>query len=250
MPDSAETSLESPRVAKAGRVQVSRAADRILRAGRRPTVEAIRAELGGGSPNAVVAYLNEWYSELGERLAAVEQPLAAVPAEASALLQALWRLAAKSRGVGPVGEGAAGPSGLLMLEAERDAFRAQVGALGTLNQELQRHRGSAERSLAEARALLSRREALLEDERAIRAQIEHDMARVRMELEVLRERRAVGVPVVRAAARKKKKGKGKRGLVTRKAGNKASGAVKSSSKTTRKIPRGRVRRSRSKGRRR
>ena len=65
-----------------------------------------------------------------------------------------------------------------------------------------------------------------------------------------RKGRAVGVPVVRAAARKKKKGKGKRGLVTRKAGNKASGAVKSSSKTTRKIPRGRVRRSRSKGTRR
>ncbi len=79
-----------------------------------------------------------------------------------------------------------------MLAAERAALEAEARALQTLNRELQRHRTTAEKSLAEARALLSRREAALEDERSRAVSLEHALVQARMELEDLLERRRLG----------------------------------------------------------
>ena len=74
----------------------------------------------------------------------------------------LWRLAsADQRSAGEADADTASRAS----DAERDALRAEAKALLPLNQELQRHRGSAEKSLAETRALLMRREAALEEER-------------------------------------------------------------------------------------
>jgi hypothetical protein len=137
----------------------------VLRSGRRPTVEGIREILGGGSPNSVTAYIQEWYQELGSRLAVAETPLAGFPPEAVSLMTELWRLAAAERGSRP-DKASSDDTATRMLSAERDSLEAEAKALQTLNQELQRHRSTAEKSLAEARALLSRREAALEDERS------------------------------------------------------------------------------------
>src|SRR5258706_1570683 len=171
---------------KASRVRVWQAADRVLRSGRRPTVEGIRELLGGGSPNSVTAYLNDWYRELGSRLVAAETPLVGFPAEAVSLMTELWRLAAiDQRGVG---NGASDTDTAARAnDAERDALQAEAKALATLNQELQRHRASVEKSLAETRALLVRREAALEHERAESSEREQALAQTRMELEVARE---------------------------------------------------------------
>jgi hypothetical protein len=76
--------------------------------------------------------------------------------------------------------------------AERNSLEAETKALQTLNQELQRLRAAAEKSLAEARALLCRREAALEEERSRAASLDQALARARMELEVLLERRRLG----------------------------------------------------------
>ena len=73
---------DSAREPKGSRVRVCQAADRVLRSGRRPTVEGIRELLGGGSPNSVTAYLNDWCRELGGWLVAAETPPACFPAEA------------------------------------------------------------------------------------------------------------------------------------------------------------------------
>jgi hypothetical protein len=183
--------LESGPEPKASRVRVWQAADRILRSGRRPTVEGVRELLGGGSPNSVTAYINDWYRELGTRLAASETPLAGFPSEAVSLMTELWRLAATDQ-TGSSNRAAEDDASSCMLQAERDALEAEAKSLETLNQELQRHRASAERSLAEARALLARREAALEEERSRAASLDQALAQVRMELEVMLERRRLG----------------------------------------------------------
>lgn len=161
------------------------AADRILRSGRRPTVEGVRELLGGGSPNSVTAYMNDWYRELGGPLAAAETPLAGFPAEAVSMMTELWRLAASE-------QASARDSDKDVVrhvqDAERDALRAEARALPVLNQELQRHRASAEQSLTGTRALPVRREAALDEERAQAATREQELAQVRLELEVARER--------------------------------------------------------------
>jgi hypothetical protein len=186
---------------KASRVRVWQAADRILRSGRRPTVEGVRELLGGGSPNSVTAYLNDWYRELGGRLAAAETPLGGFPAEAVSMMTELWRLAAADQS-GARGRGGGDDTAAKVNEAERAALRAEVLALQTLNQELQRHRSSAEKSLTETRALLIRREAALEEERAQAASREQTLAQIRMELEVVLERQRLGSGAPRTAKRR------------------------------------------------
>ena len=178
--------LEATPEPKASRVRVFQAADRILRSGRRPTVEAIRELLGGGSPNSVTAYIQDWYQELGSRLVATEEPLVGFPREAVSLMAELWRIAAADRGGRqPVG---ADDSDRRAIEAERDGLFAQNNALEILNHELQRHRASAERSLAETRALLSRREGALEVGREQIAELEMALVTARMELEAAIQR--------------------------------------------------------------
>jgi hypothetical protein len=181
--------LNTPELArepKASRVRVWQAADRILRSGRRPTVEGVRELLGGGSPNSVTSYLNDWYRELGTRLEAAEAPLAGLPAAAVTLLTELWRLANAARG--DVSRDAEDDASAHLWEAERGSLEAQAKALETLNHEMQRHRASAERSLAETRALLARREAALDEERSRAAALEQALAQSRLELEVALER--------------------------------------------------------------
>ena len=156
-------------------------------------MEGIREILGGGSPNSVTAYINDWYRDLGGRIAAAEAPLAGFPPEAVSLMTELWRLAATDQSRTRDND-AADDTATRMLAAERDALEAEAKALQTLNQELQRHRATAEKSLAEARALLSRREGALEEERSRAASLEQALVQARMELEVLLERRRLTPP--------------------------------------------------------
>jgi hypothetical protein len=185
VPSPLERTLEP----KASRIRVWQAADRILQSGRRPTVEGVRELLGGGSPNSVTTYINDWYQHLGTRLVTAETPLAGFPSEAVSLMTELWRLAAKDQGGSDADSVAETTSRI--LAAERDALEAEAKSLQTLNQELARHRATAEKSLAEARALLARREAALEDERARTAGLDQALAQTGLELEVLHERRRI-----------------------------------------------------------
>lgn len=211
---------DSAREPKASRVRVWQAADRVLRSGRRPTVEGIRELLGGGSPNSVTAYLNDWYRELGGRLVAAETPLAGFPAEAVSLMTELWRLAiADQRSTGKADADTASRAS----DAERDALRAEAKALLTLNQELQRHRGSVEKSLAETRALLVRREAALEEERSEAAAREQLLAQTRMELEVALERLRLAPSRARREVTRPPMARGRRSTATRSILNKRKG---------------------------
>jgi len=160
---------------------VWQAAERILTSGRRPTVSGVREVLGGGSPNSVSAYLDDWYRELGSRLSAAETPLPGIPADAVALLSELWRIAARDPGTHDDATDQ-------LREAERSALEAERKSLDVLNQELKRHRAVAEKAAADMRALLNRREAALEEERSRAQQLEQALAGTRLELEIALER--------------------------------------------------------------
>ena len=176
---------EITRRPKASRPRVFEAVERIVRAGRRPTVAGVRELLGGGSPNSVTAYINDWYQELGSRLEASDAPLPGLPREAVALLADLWRVATSKPSEGL----AASPTALHELqEAERRALLADVKANETLNAELKRHRASAEKSLAEARALLARIEGALAEERATVAELDQALVQMRFDRDKLAAR--------------------------------------------------------------
>ena len=74
---------------------VHTAADEIVRAGERPTVERIRAHLGTGSPNTVTRWLETWWRALGARLDAQQISVAVpdAPDTVAALAGQWWALA-------------------------------------------------------------------------------------------------------------------------------------------------------------
>lgn len=74
---------------------VHTAADELVAAGERPTVDRIRAHLGTGSPNTVTRWLETWWRGLAPRLHAHRTELAIpeLPATVSRLAQQLWEQA-------------------------------------------------------------------------------------------------------------------------------------------------------------
>jgi len=77
--------------------QVSAAADALVTAGERPTVEKIRAQLGTGSPNTVTRMLDTWRGALATRLSQV-LALPDVPADVRQAFTEVWRLAMAQAG--------------------------------------------------------------------------------------------------------------------------------------------------------
>jgi hypothetical protein len=71
--------------------QVNAAADALVTAGERPTVEKIRAQLGTGSPNTVIRMLETWRGALAERLNQVLS-LPDMPVEVGQAFTECWRL--------------------------------------------------------------------------------------------------------------------------------------------------------------
>jgi hypothetical protein len=74
--------------------QVNAAADALVAAGDKPTVEKVRAAMGTGSPNTVTRMLDTWRCGLAERLQNVLQ-LPELPPEAGQAMTGLWQLAVK-----------------------------------------------------------------------------------------------------------------------------------------------------------
>ena len=69
---------------------VERAADRLLRAGDRPTIEKIRAALKGGSPNTINPLLDAWWRKLSARLDSGPAALHRLPESVAHAAEALW----------------------------------------------------------------------------------------------------------------------------------------------------------------
>ena len=69
---------------------VERAADSLLRSGERPTIEKIRATLGGGSPNTINPLLDTWWKRLSARLDSGPAALHRLPEPVAHVAEALW----------------------------------------------------------------------------------------------------------------------------------------------------------------
>lgn len=69
---------------------VSQAADALLRAGERPTVERIRAAIGSGSPNTVGPLLDAWWKRLSGRLDSGPAAFHRLPESVAHVAEALW----------------------------------------------------------------------------------------------------------------------------------------------------------------
>lgn len=114
---------------------VHTAADAILNAGERPTVERIRAHLGTGSPNTVTRWLETWWQGLGQRLQAQQAKLS-LPEAPDAVANAageLWRMALE-HAQASANEALAAERVVLQeeqtaLQADRDAFASEAAAL-------------------------------------------------------------------------------------------------------------------------
>ncbi len=69
---------------------VERAADALLRAGERPTIEKVREKLGTGSPNTINPLLDAWWKRLSARLDAGPAALHRLPESVAHAAEALW----------------------------------------------------------------------------------------------------------------------------------------------------------------
>jgi hypothetical protein len=79
---------QAPRGVSAG--DVERAADALLRAGERPTIEKVREKLGSGSPNTINPLLDTWWKRLSARLDAGPAALHRLPESVAHAAEALW----------------------------------------------------------------------------------------------------------------------------------------------------------------
>jgi hypothetical protein len=74
-------------------LEVQRAADALLRQGIKPSVAAVRDQLGGGSPNTLTPLLARYWESLGQRLGAGPESLDRVPESLARVTELLWRRA-------------------------------------------------------------------------------------------------------------------------------------------------------------
>ena len=69
---------------------VELAADALLRAGERPTIERVREKIGRGSPNTINPSLDAWWKRLASRLDAGPAALHRLPESVAHVAEALW----------------------------------------------------------------------------------------------------------------------------------------------------------------
>jgi len=69
---------------------VSHAADSLLRAGERPTIDKVRAKIGKGSPNTINPMLDAWWKTLSARLDSGPAALHRLPESIAHIAEALW----------------------------------------------------------------------------------------------------------------------------------------------------------------
>src|ERR1700722_11795408 len=72
-------------------LDVQRAADALLRQGTKPSVAALREQLGGGSPNTITPLLAKYWETLGARLGTAPDSLERVPESLARVTELLWR---------------------------------------------------------------------------------------------------------------------------------------------------------------
>ncbi|QAU23107.1 DNA-binding protein [Dyella sp. M7H15-1] len=149
--------------------QVHTAADALVAAGERPTVERIRAHLGTGSPNTVTRLLDFWWQALGARLTA-HQAIATIP-DAPAEIAALagqwwawaWQQARETVQAEVAGERAQLASDRAALDREREALQQKEVRQQQLLAQAQQAETAMAARLADIQRLVEQQAAQLVD---------------------------------------------------------------------------------------
>ncbi|WP_455287365.1 DNA-binding protein [Cupriavidus necator] len=214
------------------RDDVWQAADSLLKAGQRPTIERIRLHLGRGSPNTVSPHLDAWFAALGGRIQDPQgfAPAPGCPEPVTEAARYLWEAAqqvAKASAEAALAQRQAAlaeEQALLAqdreaLAQEREVMQARLDGAETAMSELTRARDeAAERALraeaaaqalqrqvealrAESAAALEARDALQRDFAAQRSAWDQERETLTQRTAANERRMALELDAARVAAR-------------------------------------------------
>jgi hypothetical protein len=144
---------------------VERAADQLLRAGDRPTVEKVRAVLGTGSPNTINPLLDAWWKRLAARIDAGPAALHRLPETVAHVAEALW-MQALEEGRRRVLIELSGDK--RAVEHEKQAFEVRSHVLRLREGELDSRLRDRERAYAELEARFRTLTTMLQKEQKTR----------------------------------------------------------------------------------
>ena len=148
---------------------VDRAADALLRAGERPTIEKVRLRIGRGSPNTITPLLDDWWSCLASRIDAGPAALHRLPEPVAHAAEGLWLTAvAEARRRAQ----AESRSKRAELDRDRQDLAVQSHVLGLRESELNARLEAADRRIAMLETELTSLTTLLRKEQASRLALE------------------------------------------------------------------------------
>jgi len=174
----------SPQQATDGRgiasTDIERAADALLREGKRPTIERIRARLGRGSPNTINPLLDVWWKRLAGRLDAGPAALHRLPEPVLLAAEGLWMQTldeARRRAAAEQG------SRKSSLAKYRQDLEVRSHVLSIRESELTSRLQDRGRRIAQLELELQTLVTLLRKEQASRAAVDRRLAEVQSELQ-------------------------------------------------------------------
>ncbi|ADC64123.1 DNA-binding protein [Allochromatium vinosum] len=141
------------------REQVFEAAEALAAEGINPTVIAVRAHLGSGSPNNITRHLSDWRAQ---RETATVESVPAPPEGFEQAIRQVWAHAWKAAQAQLVGEREALNEARRAIEQERASMLAEIERLDAALEAAQ------ERAMAEAQALETERRAHAQTREALR----------------------------------------------------------------------------------
>ncbi|OHE83344.1 MAG: hypothetical protein A2579_00580 [Lysobacterales bacterium RIFOXYD1_FULL_69_11] len=172
--------------------QVNAAADALLAAGERPTVERVRAHLGTGSPNTVTRLLESWWQALGARLQAQERRMALpdAPEAVQALAAQLWTAALEAgrahADAALAQDRAAATAEVREAAAERDAATAAAEVSQAEAEVARTEREQAQTRVADLQRLADLQAGQLNDAHALAERTQQALATAQADTAALR----------------------------------------------------------------
>jgi hypothetical protein len=167
------------------REQVLQAADGLAAEGVHPTVQAVRARLGSGSPNRITPWLAEWRKT--QTPPQVDDP-PEIPPSIDNAMRHLWALAWQQARAQLAPERQALDDAQQAVARERDRLSEEVARLQAEAAREQDSQRQAKQTLALSGQTLRALEHRLAEERQARQQAEQQLSELRIELATLRER--------------------------------------------------------------
>jgi hypothetical protein len=154
-------------------LDVQRAADALLRRGQKPSIAAVREELGGGSPNTLAPLLEKYWKGLGTRLPSGPESLERVPESLARMTEALWLRSldeARERQKLSLAGASASQRAAVVLERQLTALNAALAESRARCSELEAQLVASLRDRLELREQVQQLTALLRAEQELRAQ--------------------------------------------------------------------------------